>query len=46
MEFGSELAHDPTFADLVRRVSAQLATEPALGARLDRLLQDLAADTA
>lgn len=43
LEFGSDLAHDPTFAELVRRVSAQLATEPALGARLDRLLQDLAA---
>ena len=46
LEFGSDLAHDPTFAELVRRVSAQLATEPALGARLDQLLQDLAADTA
>jgi hypothetical protein len=43
LEFGSDLAHDPTFAELVRRVSAQLATEPALGNRLDRLLQDLAA---
>lgn len=43
MEFGSDLTRDPTFADLVRRVSAQLDTEPALGARLDQLLQDLAA---
>jgi len=46
MEFGSDLAHDPTFAELVQRVSAQLATEPALGARLDQLLQDLAANRA
>lgn len=44
LEFGSDLAHDPTFAELVRRVSAQLATEPTLGARLDQLLQDLAAN--
>jgi hypothetical protein len=44
MQFGGDLAHDPTFAELVQRVSAQLATEPALGARLDQLLQDLAAN--
>ena len=43
LEFGSDLAHDPTFGELVRKVSAQLGTEPALGARLDQLLQDLAA---
>ncbi len=43
MEFGSDLARDPTFADLVRRVSAQLDAEPAFGARLDQLLQELAA---
>ena len=42
-EFGSDLARDPTFADLVRRVSAQLEAQPTLGARLDQLLQGLAA---
>jgi hypothetical protein len=44
MELGSDLNRDPAFTDLVRRVSAQLDTEPALGARLDQLLQDLAAN--
>jgi hypothetical protein len=42
-ELGSDLARDPTFADLVRRVSAQLEAQPTLGARLDQLLQGLAA---
>jgi hypothetical protein len=42
-EFGSDLARDPTFADLVRRVSAQLEAQPTLGARLDQVLQSLAA---
>lgn len=44
VEFGSDIARDPVFADLVRRVSTQLEAEPALGARLDHLLQQLAAD--
>ncbi len=44
MEFGSDLARDPTFADLVQRVSAQLDAEPTLRTRLDQLLQELATD--
>jgi hypothetical protein len=44
MEFGVDLARDPTFADLVRRVSTHLDAAPALAARLDQLLQALAAD--
>ena len=44
MEFGGDLARDPTFAELVRRVSTQLEAEPTFGARLDQLLQALAAD--
>lgn len=42
-EFGEDLALDPAFADLVQRVCGQLGSEPALGARLDELLQDVAA---
>jgi hypothetical protein len=43
MELGEDLALDPAFADLVQRVCSQLATEPAVGARLDELLQQVAA---
>jgi hypothetical protein len=44
IEFGGELARDPTFADLVRRVSTHLDAVPTLAARLDEMLQALAAD--
>jgi hypothetical protein len=43
MEFGEDLALDPAFAELVQRVSSHLGSEPAIGARLDALLQQLAA---
>jgi hypothetical protein len=43
MELGEDLALDPAFADLVQRVCSQLATEPGVGARLDELLQQVAA---
>lgn len=43
MEFGEELALDPAFADLVQRVCTHLGSEPAVGARLDELLQQVAA---
>lgn len=43
MEFGEDLALDPAFADLVQRVCGQLGSEPAIGARLDELLQKVAA---
>jgi hypothetical protein len=41
-QFGERLAGDPKFAELVQRVSLDLAEEPALDARLDELLQALA----
>jgi hypothetical protein len=44
MEFGGDLARDPTFADLVRRVSTHLGASPMLADRLDQLLQAVAAD--
>jgi hypothetical protein len=43
MEFGEGLALDPAFAELVQRVSTHLGSEPAIGARLDELLQQVAA---
>lgn len=43
MELGEDLALDPAFADLVQRVCSQLGSEPAVGARLDELLQQVAA---
>lgn len=43
MEFGEDLALDPAFADLVQHVCGQLGSEPAVGARLDELLQNVAA---
>jgi hypothetical protein len=43
MEFGEDLSLDPAFADLVQRVCLQLGSEPAIGARLDELLQQVAA---
>jgi hypothetical protein len=42
-EFGEDLALDPSFADLVQRVCSHLGSEPAVGARLDELLQQVAA---
>jgi hypothetical protein len=42
-QFGEQLAGDPKFAELVQRVSLDLAEEPGLDARLDELLQALAA---
>jgi hypothetical protein len=42
-ELGGELARDPKFAELVQRVSLHLAEEPAIGARLDELLQAVVA---
>jgi hypothetical protein len=41
-QFGEQLAGDPKFAELVQRVSLDLAEEPTLDARLDELLQALA----
>lgn len=41
-ELGDNLALDPGFADLVKRVNAQLASDPRLGRRLDDLLQEIA----
>ena len=40
-ELGDNLVMDPAFADLVRKVSAQLSSDPKLSARLDDLLKDL-----
>lgn len=42
-EFGEDLALDPAFAELVQRVCSHLGSEPAVGARLDELLQQVAA---
>lgn len=42
VELGEGLARDPGFGDLVQRVSAQLGSEPAVRARLDELLRELA----
>lgn len=43
VELGEDLARDPAFVDLVQRVSVQLGSEPAVRARLDELLQAMAA---
>jgi hypothetical protein len=42
-ELGDELAPDPGFGEMVSHVSEQLATDPAVAARLDQLLARLAA---
>lgn len=41
-ELGEELARDPGFGDMVRRLSDHIGEEPRLNARLQELLQDLA----
>lgn len=43
-ELGEQLAADPAFVDLTQRISNQLGSDPRLGARLDELLRQLAAD--
>jgi hypothetical protein len=40
-ELGDHLAQDPAFNELVHRVSAQLAMDPAVGSRLQALLLQL-----
>lgn len=42
-ELGEQLAPDPAFIELVTQVSAQLASDPAVGSRLDQLLEKLSA---
>ncbi len=41
-ELGDDLARDPAFAEMVRRLSEHIEGEPRLNARLQELLQDLA----
>lgn len=41
-EFGTELASDPGFFDLIQRVSTHLSNEVGLSETLDRLLRELA----
>ena len=43
-ELGEQLAIDPSFSDLVQRVSEQLGDDPRLGARLDDLLRAIATE--
>jgi hypothetical protein len=40
-ELGDDLAKDPSFADIVKKVSQQLASDGKLTARLDQLLRQL-----
>jgi hypothetical protein len=40
-ELGAELERDPAFADLVRKVGGQLASEARIGSRLDQVLRAL-----
>lgn len=42
-ELGEQLAADPSFADLIQRISQQLDADSRLSARLDELLRQLAA---
>lgn len=42
-ELGEALVTDPTFDDLVLKVSTQLGDEPRISTRLDELLRELAA---
>jgi hypothetical protein len=41
-ELGDELAKDSSFPSFVERVSALLAQEPRISARLDEVLRELA----
>jgi hypothetical protein len=41
-ELGEELARDPAFGEMVRRLSDHIEGEPRLNARLQQLLQELA----
>jgi hypothetical protein len=43
-EFGEEIAPDPQFAEVVARVSEQLAAHPTVGKRLHELLLQIASD--
>jgi hypothetical protein len=43
-ELGEQVAPDPAFADMVRRVAEQLGADPAVGERLDRALLQLCAE--
>jgi hypothetical protein len=40
-ELGAGLERDPAFADLVRKVGGQLASEASVSSRLDQLLRSL-----
>lgn len=42
-ELGAQLAEDPAFFELVRRVSINLDSEPQISSRLDQVLRELAA---
>lgn len=42
-ELGEDLSGDPGFTDLVGKVSAYLASEPRISARLDQVLRELLA---
>jgi len=41
-ELGEDLARDPAFGEMVRRLSEHIEGEPRLNSRLQELLQDLA----